>query len=55
MIGVVAAPGSGPQATPMALRVLRFAPAMRADGGRVIPTLHTIELLDASLRGVSPL
>ena len=35
--------------------LLQIAAAMRADGGRVIPTLHTVELLDASLRGVSPL
>jgi glycolate oxidase iron-sulfur subunit len=35
--------------------LLQVAAAMRADGGRVIPTVHTIELLDASLRGVSPI
>jgi glycolate oxidase iron-sulfur subunit len=35
--------------------LLQIAAAMRADGGRVIPTLHTIEVLDASLRGVSPI
>jgi glycolate oxidase iron-sulfur subunit len=35
--------------------LLQIAAAMRADGGPVIPARHTIELLDASLRGVGPL
>jgi glycolate oxidase iron-sulfur subunit len=35
--------------------LLQIAASMRTDGGPVIPTRHTIELLDASLRGVSPL
>jgi glycolate oxidase iron-sulfur subunit len=35
--------------------LLQIAASMRADGGPVLPTRHTIELLDASLRGVSPL
>ena len=44
-------PTSSSPANPGCL--LQIAAAMRADGGRVIPTLHTIELLDASLRGVT--
>jgi glycolate oxidase iron-sulfur subunit len=35
--------------------LLQIAAAMRSDGGPVIPSRHTIELLDASLRGVHPL
>jgi glycolate oxidase iron-sulfur subunit len=35
--------------------LLQIAASMRMDGGPVIPTRHTIEVLDASLRGVSPL
>jgi len=32
--------------------LLQIAASMRADGGPVIPMRHTMELLDASVRGV---
>jgi glycolate oxidase iron-sulfur subunit len=35
--------------------LLQISAALRRDRGPAIPTLHTMELLDASLRGVNPL